>query len=439
MAVRNLEKMLGAWVFGLFLFAGYYKADPRLSFIQSEIDITLLLLVLSFLLFLYRVLTKPVLPRIPAGFVKVAACFLFLAGWLLGSSVISGNMGYGLDKALKFIVFTGWAFFGTAFFITDFQSLRHISWVIVTISTVMAIDALFNYPGVGRIGFVSALGSNYIALARAGGFGLLVILTFWFPAKTFLPGKWSPVSKIFLVVMAAVQFWATLSAGSRGPVLALTVVLLLFFGSSVRGFLGLKSDRSTREAGIVLLCAILVIYVVGQNLFAALFFRSQVLITDLGEVTRIALYKEAIKVWAESPIWGVGSGGFAVAVTGSEFAREYPHNILLELAAETGIVGVAVFATMVYVAFSVGWAMSRNSQGLALVATRYLVASAYFALLNAMVSGDINDNRLVFVWLGLMASATRFRSFAGAGFSASLSKLRVDAPESIQDGSRWRY
>jgi len=144
------DSILVVWFFALFLFTGYYKADPRLSFIQTHIDLTLLFLTLSFLVFLYRLLRKPFAQRVPSGFVKEATLFLLLAACLLGGLLITQSKGYGLDKTLRFIVLTGWAFFGTAFLITDYLSLRRFSWAVVTISTLMAIDALFKYPGVGK-------------------------------------------------------------------------------------------------------------------------------------------------------------------------------------------------------------------------------------------------------------------------------------------------
>jgi len=241
-----LTKGIGEWVFALFLFAGYYKADPRLSFIQTHIDLTLLFLALSFLVFLYRLLRKPFAQRVPIGFVKVAAFFLLLAACFLGGLLITQSKGYGLDKTLRFIVLTGWAFFGTAFLITDFQSLRRFSWAVITISTMMAIDALLNYPGVGRISFVGVLGSNYIALARACGLGLLTSLVFLLPTERRL------LAKLSLWIIAVLQAGGTLSAGARGPVLVLVVSLLLFFALSVGGFPYLKVDRFSWKLGVVL-------------------------------------------------------------------------------------------------------------------------------------------------------------------------------------------
>jgi O-antigen ligase len=399
----TLVKGIGEWFFALFLFAGYYKADPRLAFIQTHLDLTLLFLILSFLVFLHRLLRKPFAQKIPAGFIKVAALFLLLASCLLGGLLISQSTGYGLDKTLRFIVLIGWAFFGTAFLITDFQSLRRFSWAVVIIATVMAIDALLNYPGVGKVAFVSALGSNYIALARAGGFGLLTTLTF------LLPTERRPLVRLSLWVMAALQLWATLSAGARGPVLALILAFLFFFALSARGFPRLRIDRFALRLGVVMLFVVIILAAVAQDLFSTLTFRSQILVTEGGTsvATRLDLYRTAIELWADSPIWGSGTGQFGVAVAGEDI-RLYPHNIVLELGAETGIIGVLGFVTMIGLAFTKGFICLHSEKGFAKIVARYLLVAGCFALLNAMVSGDINDNRILFTLVGLLTATSRF-------------------------------
>jgi len=408
---------IGEWFFALFLFAGYYKADPRLSFIQRYIDLTLLFLLLSFLVFLYRLLRGFLTQKVPAGFVKVAIFYLLLASCFLGGLLITQGEGYGFDKAMRFVMLTGWAFFGTAFLITDYLSLRRFSWAIVIISTVMAIDALSNYPGVGKVSFVTALGSNYIALARAGGFGLLANLAFLLPTERKL------LIKLCLWITAVLQLWATLSAGARGPVLTLLLSFLVFFTLSVRGFPHLKVDRFAWRLSIVVLVVVLLIGIVGQGFFPTLTFRMQVLLTGLGDsaVQRLNFYGEAIKLWASSPLWGVGIGGFATAVTGNVFARAYPHNIILELGAETGLLGVLFFVAMVWMAFSIGFAALRNSGRFARATVRYLLVAGCFALLNAMVSGDINDNRMLFTLVGLLSCTPRFQaSIAAKGIVGQL-------------------
>lgn len=399
-----LVKGWGAWLFALFLFAGCYKADPRLAFIQTHVDITLLFLILSFLVFLYRSLQNSFAQRLPYSFTKVAALFLLLAACLIGGLLYTQSMEYGFDKALRFVFLTGWAFFGAALLISDYLSLRRFSWALVTISTAMAIDALLSYPGAGQVSFVTAFGSNYIALARAGGLGLLTTVAF------LLPTERRPLVRLCLGVMAALQLWAALSAGARGPVLALILSSLFFFALSVRGFPRLRIERFALRIGVLAFLIFIAIAIAGQELFSTLVFRMRVALTEGGTslVTRLELYRAALELWAKSPIWGNGTGQFGVAVAGEDI-RLYPHNIVLELGAETGSIGVLVFGTMIGMAFVDGLRRLYRTKGLSKTIARYLLVVSCFALLNAMVSGDINDNKMLFALVGLLGVTAHFQ------------------------------
>jgi O-antigen ligase len=209
--------------------------------------------------------------------------------------------------------------------------------------------------------------------------------------------------------MAALQFWAALSAGARGPVLALILAFLFFFALSARGFPRLRINRFALQLAVVMFVVVIIFAAVGQDLFSTLMFRSQILVTEGGTsvATRLDLYRTAIKLWADSPIWGRGTGQFAVAVAGEDI-RLYPHNIVLELGAETGIIGVLGFVTMIGLAFTKGFICLHSEKGFAKIVARYLLVAGCFALLNAMVSGDINDNRILFTLVGLLTATSRF-------------------------------
>lgn len=396
---------VGEWLFALFLFAGYYKADPRLVFIQAHVDITALFFVLSFVAFLYRGLKKPFARRIPVRFAKVAALFILLMACLTASLLYTESKQYGYDKAVRFVVLTGWAFFGTVLLITDFPSLRRFSWAIGVISTAMAIDALVGFPkDTGQERFLTAFGSDYIALARAAGIGFLAVVTF------VLPNERRFLMKLALWIMATLQLWAALSAGARGPVLALILSLTLFFALSVRGCRYLCIDRYVVGLGAMVLGVLLILAIRGNEFFQTLKFRTEVLITEGGTsaLERIALYQEALALWVRSPIWGIGVGQFSIEVTGED-VRLYPHNIILELGAETGLLGVLVFVMTIVVAVARPLVTFAIQGKLAKTTARYLLVECCFALLNAMVSGDLNDNRLLFTWVALLASLQRFQ------------------------------
>lgn len=412
--LASLIRSAGEWLFALFLFAGYYKADPRLSFIQTRIDITLLFLILSFLVFFHHALRKMFAQRIPSSFTKVATLFLLLEICLLAGLLYTQSRQYALDKTLRFIFLTGWAFWGAVLLIQNVLSLRRFSWALVAISTAMAIDALLRYPGVGQVSFITAFGSNYIALARANGLGLLTTVIF------LLPTERRPWVKLCLWGVATLQLWATLSAGARGPVLSLIFSFLLFFLLSMRCFPRLKINRFALRLGIVTVMITVILALIGQELFSTLAFRIQVFATggDISAATRLILYQKAIELWGNSPIWGTGTGQFGIAVTGEDM-RLYPHNILLELGAETGILGIFVFLTMIGLAFAGGVGCLHRGKGATKGVARYLLVAGFFALLNAMISGDINDNRVLFTLVGLLAAIPRFHGdIAARGVSS---------------------
>ena len=97
----------GEVLFALFLSSAYFKADTRLAFVQTHIDITLLFLGLSFLVYIYRVIEDNFDLRVPRSFIWVAFLFLLLASCLAGGLLHAQSLQYGLVKTMRFIFITG--------------------------------------------------------------------------------------------------------------------------------------------------------------------------------------------------------------------------------------------------------------------------------------------------------------------------------------------
>jgi len=400
---RSLINITGEWLFTLFLFAAYFKADPRLSFVQTHIDITLLFLGLSFLVFLYREIRNTFSLLIPWSFIWVAILFIFLAACLAGGLLHTHIVEYGLDKTMSFIFLTGWAFFGAVLIITDFLSLRRFSWDLVTITTAIAIGAILGYRGLWA-GAATAFGSDHIALGRACGLGLLIIIVFLLPMES---KRWV---RFGLCIIAALQLWALLISISLGSIIALIISLILFFVLSARSFLHIKIERRAFKLFVLFLFAVIITASASHEIFPNLEKRTQNVLTggDLSTNARLHLYQAAFDQWTESPIWGVGTGHFSDPVVLADI-KAYPHNIILELAAETGLFGVLVFITMVGFAFSKGIIYIYTKKGLVRIMSRFLLVACCFALMNAMISYDINGNRILFTFVGLLAAIQNFQ------------------------------
>ena len=110
---------------------------------------------------------------------------------------------------------------------------------------------------------------------------------------------------------------------------------------------------------------------------------------------------DAIRLWLAAPLIGVGVGGFAFYYPADQF-RVYPHNMILEVLSELGIVGIALWLVMFAVAF---WSLAmvhRWQMPMVIIALGFFT----FAFLNAMISGDIVSNRHVFTALGLLVATS---------------------------------
>ncbi|GAB3174244.1 hypothetical protein GCM10027291_32110 [Telluribacter humicola] len=88
---------------------------------------------------------------------------------------------------------------------------------------------------------------------------------------------------------------------------------------------------------------------------------------------------------------GLGIGDFSLLYTGMiSNSRYYPHNILLELIVELGILFTTIlFIFVIYIIKNFG---NNNN--------KYLL---YFFIINSMFSGDIILNEFIFFYLGTMA------------------------------------
>ncbi len=107
-----------------------------------------------------------------------------------------------------------------------------------------------------------------------------------------------------------------------------------------------------------------------------------------GGESRLRLYGLAVSLFEERPILGVGTSGFQALsprTLGPLEADAYPHNALFQFGAEYGLVGVALFVTIVLLGLT-----RKLPSGSALSTLRIVFL---FFLLNAMVSGNILDDR----------------------------------------------
>lgn len=122
-----------------------------------------------------------------------------------------------------------------------------------------------------------------------------------------------------------------LMSGCRQAIFGVVLVLILRFSIFREVNIGHK-NRAKRFVPILvsLAAAIIIVFFLLERVQSSSVSNT---ITE-GDAGRTMLYLQALSIFNDHPLFGAGLGGY-YAITG----EEYPHNFILELLCETGIVG----------------------------------------------------------------------------------------------------
>jgi len=253
-----------------------------------------------------------------------------------------GSFGLFTDSYLKLLVI----FVLMMNTLTTPKRIEQITWVIVLSCGFIAFRSVFDYAR-----GVNLVEGNRLAGPVGGIFGnpndlAMNMVTFLPAAAVFALSKRASTSTRLLAAAAAALMLATIVfTKSRGGFLGLAVVLLvlLVLGRKVRPGFG-------TIAVVAVLCA--------TPFMPATFWERMASIVDdrkdKQEFTgtreaRWTVMKEGLRAFAARPITGVGAGVFqAYNPPGRKETWKETHNAPIQVAAETGIFGVAAFLFLVF-------------------------------------------------------------------------------------------
>jgi O-antigen ligase len=256
--------------------------------------------------------------------------------------------------------------------------------------------ALVLLHGLHAGGLNSSVGGRYsiavdehpIELGRDAATGILLALYLGAAARR-------RVVRVLALATLPILAIALFAAGSRGPVLGLAASAVVFFALAARTRVARR--RISFVALGVAASSVVVPRVVPHNDLAR---GLQILVNGLGASSngRGQLWSEAATVFGNHTLVGIGTGGFAYL----EPIQRYPHNLVLELAVETGILGAGLVLWAIAVAYQKSFATWRHaSDDRARLASALVVAFLTGAVVNACVSGDLPVNGAVWIGLGL--------------------------------------
>jgi O-antigen ligase len=397
-AIRALLSFEAAFV--LFLFAGVFKADPRFAWVP--VDLTALFMGVSMGAGGWVVARRGL--RVPWAGARTVLLFAVFAAYMGSSLLWSPGPAYGSVKALYTATLVLWALAGAALVVaTDETRVRRFLGLLSVFAGWIAVESALALRSAGLAGNLSALGGLYLGLGRALGAGAVVLLAF----AVLREGTWPRRAASLLAALALVL--VMLLVGGRGPllgvVLAAGVLAALGWRYSAGHLLLIRRGSVWLVVGLAgAITALAMLVLQGSTAVAAVRRLGALLDSGAGSSTaeRLHYYVSAIDLWTGSPLLGRGVGSWP-ALTYRLDVRGYPHNLVLETLAELGLAGLGLLLAVGISAIAPFRLGPPGRRGFLPVVLLMLLT---YVGLNAMVSGDLPDNRFLFTVLGLMTVTT---------------------------------
>jgi len=368
--------VLGPIILAIFVHSGSLKSHPLLLWVP--IDLTVLLGIFL----------------VGCAFAEVArARYISRAMWvplLIGSAMLLGigniQTAYGSNKAMSFFAITFLGIVSAVILLCDSKQRRAFLGALaglgiaVTLLLILAPERTAEWSTVVTLSGTNTISTSQMIVAGAAVLGMFAITS-----RTSTPRRLSAA------VAALAMFYAALSTGSRGPVVAI--------GASLAIALLLAPVFSRRRARVII--AILVVGGIGATVAIQQGGEGLARVVgflagdqDTSTSARVVLWSTAWNHITQLP----GGGGWGYFGTAPELTfigvrgiAQYPHNVPLEITLEAGWAAGIFFALLL---LGSGIRMVKRAVDPPSVMMLVLLI---FTVINSMLSGDINDNRLMWV------------------------------------------
>jgi O-antigen ligase len=361
-------------VYVLFILSGVIKSFMFVKFLP--VDLTLITAVYCVAVIFYNVTTSKKI-YIPGIKVPLVILVVFYA-WLTFSLMHTPSTNYALQKYLlsylNLIAFC-YPVFCKFCFKTFTKSIVVISLILLVLFMIFRLTFSYEFMTDNN------LKSIYLAFGVLLGFALIFLRTI---DHRFQFG-------IFLILLSGL-----LISSARGP-----LIFYIFSILAVKLF-GLKSNRNAKKifkiSYILIPTFILILIITNSSVLQSVMGLLQntiirfsaFLSTDGGESvnTRLELYYQAIDMFSENILLGNGLGSFGLYVTGTDM-KLYPHNIVLELLSETGVVSILILLIFIL-------SLSKK-----IINNDIIFMISLYAFMNVMKSNSFEELRMFFGFLAV--------------------------------------
>jgi O-antigen ligase len=350
---------------------------------------------------------------------------LALGGVLLFGSLHAPDRGLGAEITLRYVALGISFYYFSRLMVADGtrrseQNLPAFLAATWAIAIVLGAVALLFGPGLAseRLTVGSAHPIPFSLLIGMA----LVINVFWLVQEN-RAGLVAPMyaSLAFLV-------FVFLASNTRGTAIACAISLLLLATLAIRKRFPVRAAAQIIATVIMAAVVVLILSAWQPDMVDRLvegFSRASA--SDRGESIedRLSAYSAALGMFTSNPVWGVGTGGFS-----AYHFLPYPHNMVLEIAAEQGLIGLTILTALLGVILMYLFAAFTAWRSMTYLPL--LMALVVFNLVEAQFSFTLWFHKNLFVVLGLFVS-----QIAHSHRLLSIPSTRPGVPYRVSQKEEW--
>jgi len=326
----------------------------------------------------------------------ILSVYILFAAAVLASYAYTSAPNYGGVKLLRFLLIGTLFLYSGIVLVRDEETFRRIALLFVLAACVTAIQMIFHleHRAVGAETDITRIGAGWLL-------GMSILLLLGYPVLR------NSRHHLFLIIFALPLMSAGLIASaSRGPIVSLAIALTLtLFWFSKRLFASIRIWVAALLVGSCVASFFYLRHVDPDKYNAKL---GEMIQLSSGHSTsgsgakRLDYYSRTLAALPENFWLGQGVGSWSVFYFGRD-TRDYPHNLFLETMFEEGVVGQVLLLLFLYllaVAIQRTLITTNSQYGV-------LAGLLIYCVSVSMFSGDLDDNRLLWLWAGIIMAVCR--------------------------------
>jgi O-antigen ligase len=382
------------------MFVGNFKNAAAAGMTLSDPTIVLLLLtsgaVLIDVLYVLSGTEEWRLSTLFAGQGTTILLFVLFTVVFISSLTYSPDINYGTLKASRFVTFEVFSFLAPLLLLKNSTRLRQF-----VIATTLLSVALVIRDILQLIHASERVMQGNADITRIGD-GMLF-------AITILIAVYRGVTRSRIVNYAVIGILVAgmIASAARSPLFALLITILI----------SVCTVRSNIVSRKKILIGIAIIALVGTIALQCLeglpwvqdkVSRKEAELLSFAEGSaitggtineRLSYNASALDAATRHPVFGLGLGGWAPFYSKDEVPR-FPHNFLVEVAAEQGLIGFVLLTALLAMLFRAAHRIRHR------IDLGFLFPVFTFSVIYNMMTGDI-ENRQLWFWFGMIAAGSR--------------------------------